>query len=121
VQDRAVGDVLPLDTLQHVRDLTLSFFNSSEAQLEWPTTWNHLLGMTKLKLDLFQFGSQYETPLKEHNFLKELRGLVDLEVRTIVSPFDELEVEYLVHLVGCLPKMTKLVLNGIKVDLSTEK
>ena len=98
-----MSEVLPLETLQSVKDLTLRL-GHEEHKPQWPDSWNQLTSMTRLELDC---------PISRNGELRALlpfgtRSLRDVEVTAHFEMFDCSGEEYLFFLIGSLPVLSRL-------------
>jgi len=109
LQNRSLGSVLPLKTLQNVRDLTLRCRLHNLGEPEWPTTWSQLTDLTRLAFQCFDHVPNYHLP----EFLTSLRGLRNLELKTQFSHSVNPIEDYLVLVASCLTQLTRLQMNVV--------
>ena len=50
-----MGEFLPVETLENVRDLSLEIFceDAAEHWPQWPDAWNQLTSLTRLEISVF--------------------------------------------------------------------
>lgn len=102
--------MLPLTTVQNLRDLTLGLQNCY-GPTRWPTAWGQLAGLTRLAI----FGGRCVTfkdasdQQKLLEFLAALPSLEEFEVSADSSVVFGLGGEFLFGLASCVPSLNKLV------------
>ncbi len=105
--------MLPLTTVQNLRDLTLGLQNCyyRNGAPEWPTAWGQLAGLTRLAI----FGGRCAT-FKDANdqqklleFLGSLPSLKEFEASVDSSIIFGSGGELLFGLASCVPSLNKLV------------
>ena len=115
-----MDDLLPLETLRNVKDLTLMLCHIRfEDELRWPDSWDQLTSITRLKLHCFK--EDIDNRLCTYVLLPfRIRSLTDVEFPADFDLFVSSGEEYLVFLIGCLPVLSRLhiILRGLVRDES---
>jgi hypothetical protein len=107
LQVGALDRVLPVNTLQNVKDLDFHCFVHENEPL-WPTTWSQLTNLTRLAL---QCEDADEPGFHFPEFITDLRSLKDLEYTIEIGDFYSSGEEYIVLMTRCLKQLTRLQIN----------
>ena len=103
-----MSDVLPLKTLEHVKDVTMKLaWVMHEPQ--WPDTWDQLTSITRLELDVWYPTMDSED--RSNVILPfSIESLVEVKVSAHYTLFEKSGEEYLLFLTGSLPVLSRLQL-----------
>ena len=99
-----MSELLPLTTLETVKDLTLRRRCLGNNEPQWPETWDQLTSITRLELNWLQplYSELYILPAIRMESLK------DVEIVVHYNQCDETGEEYIKSLIGCLPLLSRL-------------
>ena len=111
IAERPLSDILPLKTLEKIKDLTLILM-CKEDDPQWPDTWDQLTSITRHKLGIrpeAKSGMSLLLPSR-------IESLIDLQVTVQYSSFHTFGDIVLNSLIGDLPVLSRLQVNieGIK-------
>lgn len=92
-----------METLAHVRDLTLRLISFTEGNLDWLVAYGQLTGLTRLSLNISD-GLRCYLP----ECLTEIEHLVDVQVTAGYKEFFREGKAYVISLLGSLPLLSRL-------------
>ena len=98
---------LPLESLRHLKDLSLKFYCASGHAPHWPDTWDQLTSITRLEMDVWTHApngpsiTYFLLPLR-------IKSLVKVSLTAHYDIFDKSGEEYLLALSDGLPVLSRL-------------
>ena len=107
----SLSDLLPWETLENVKDLTLNLTYTGE-EPQWPDDWHQLRSITRLELairtDVVTRPEQHPDTVTCSLLPFWMPSLIDLEVTVRFSRFHTSGERELVSLIRCLPNLSRL-------------
>ena len=101
-----MGDVLPLEMLRNVKDLSLMLRYMEHHEPQWPDSWDQLTGVTRLELECRGLSPSLSDAFVLFPF--KLKGLIDIKLTTTCNHFFVWGNDHLLALIGCYPRLSRL-------------
>jgi len=122
---KALSDLLPLEALQIVKDLTIDCYMSNaeavEVKRQWPAGWKQLTSMTRLAFHLSNQAADGSNEDYLPTFFTEMKSLKAVDLTIKYEFFDQEGGLYISGLTGSLPLLSSLHFDIVGREVADER